>query len=255
MAERSEQHSAWTGPRLLLGTQSVREALRVHGARVTRVLFQSPGTPAVRGLARLAEASGVGDVRWVPKAELDALARGSLHQGAAAWAPPLLKTELASLLLEPQLLALGLDGIQDPQNFGAVVRSAVALAAAPLIWPLNSSAPLTPTTFRASAGAIEHAKLCQVNSLRAALQDAAAADVQVIGLAADAERDLRDIDLTRPSVIVVGSEGEGLSRGVRQNCTVLGRLGKLAHVDSLNASVAAALALYEAIGQRARNAT
>jgi len=237
----------------VLGLQPVREALRVHGAKISSVHIDRRDSPRLAALARFATDQGVREVVRVSRSELDATAAGVAHQGVAAWAPPLDLVPLATLLERDRLLAIALDGIQDPHNFGAVLRSAVGLAGAPVIWGEHASAPLTPATFRASAGAVEHAELCRVPSLVGALQEAADRGLEVVGLQAQAAASLREVDLGLPSIIVVGSEHEGLGRAVRRVCTQHAHLVPRASIDSLNASVAAAVALYEAVSQRAKS--
>ncbi len=232
--------------RLVVGLQPVREALRVHQRAVSEVLLQRQ-TPRLEGVERLASSLGV-PVRHVTRQELDQRSSGAQHQGVVALAPPLPLLTWTAVCEEPLLIAL--DGIVDPQNFGAVVRSAVGVAGAAVVWGENASAPLTPATFRASAGAIEHARLCRVPSLVGALTDAVSRGYAVVGLDGHAEAALHDVDLTGPTVIVVGSEGKGMGRATRKTCTTLARLNMTGTVDSLNASVAAALALYEAGRQR-----
>src|SRR5262249_25160184 len=140
--------------RLVLGLQPVREAIRVHGARLGRVLVMAEREPRLEALARFARDAGA-LVERPPRAELDRLARGGRHQGPACFAPELVLAPLAALHEAARIVAL--DGLQDPQNFGAVIRSAVAFGPSPVLWAEHGSAPLSPTTFRASAGAIEHA--------------------------------------------------------------------------------------------------
>ena len=181
---------------------------------------------------------------------MDRLAQGAQHQGAIAVAPPLELLTWPQVLGRPNLLAVALDRVQDPQNFGAVVRSAVATGDAAVVWGEHASAPLTPATFRASAGAIEHAALCRVPALKDALQSAREAGAQVIGLAAQGDELLSQLDLRGPTVIVLGSEGSGLQSAVRRSCTRLAAVVRPRIVDSLNASVAAAIALYEVAKQR-----
>ncbi len=184
------------------------------------------------------------------RATLERLTAGGRHQGAVADAPPLRMLELDEVLAGDELLLLALDEVQDPQNFGAVIRSAVALANVPVLWGEHSSAPLTPATFRASAGAVEHARLVRVRSLRGALGEAKAAAAQVIALDAGADAELSAFDLRLSTVLVIGSEGQGVRKGVRAEANALARLPMQGPVASLNASVAAALALYEALRQR-----
>jgi 23S rRNA (guanosine2251-2'-O)-methyltransferase len=134
-----------------------------------------------------------------------------------------------------------------------VVRSAVGIAEAPLIWGEHGSAPLSTATFRASAGAIEHARLCRVRSLTAALQEVAAEGVSVVGLDSQATTSLADTDLRGPTLLVLGGENLGLGRSVRRTCSALASLVKTRGVESLNASVAAGIALYEATRQRTKS--
>ena len=238
-----------------MGLQPVREAIKRHRSALQEVLIDERASPKLEALARFASDQAVARITHVPRAELDQLAHGVAHQGAAARAPDLVLTSLVELGDDPTLLGLALDSLQDPQNFGAVVRSAVALGGAAIIWGEHSSAPLTPSTFRASAGAIEHARLCKVKSLHDALAGFAERAVQVVGLDPVAPQRLAQLDLTLPTVLVLGGEGEGLSRAVRRSCTTLAALGGLASIDSLNASVAAGIALYEALRQRTKSTT
>ncbi|HLV67237.1 MAG TPA: RNA methyltransferase [Polyangiaceae bacterium] len=237
-------------PRLILGIQPVRAAIRAHGARLGAVLVESEETPRLAALARFARDQGVSRVEAPGRAALDRLAGSVQHQGAAAWAPPLVLHELEPVLAEPAPLIVALDRIQDPQNFGAVIRSAVALGASAVLWGEHASAPLGPATQRAAAGAIEFARLCRVASLPGALQRAAEAGAQVVGLEARAERPLAAWDLRPPTVLVVGSEHAGMTPAVRRACTGFAALASMGPVESLNASVAAAIALYEAKKQR-----
>jgi 23S rRNA (guanosine2251-2'-O)-methyltransferase len=179
------------------------------------------------------------------------MARGVRHQGAIALAPELLLTPLDELPAEPSALIVALDEVQDPQNFGAVVRSSVAMGATAVVWPEHRSAPLSPAMFRASAGGIEHATLCRVASLTAALESLRARGVAVVGLDMEGTRRIDAIDLRRGSCLVVGAEGKGLRRTVKRLCDELARLPMPGPLASLNASVAVAIGLYEAVRQRA----
>jgi 23S rRNA (guanosine2251-2'-O)-methyltransferase len=234
--------------RLVVGLQPVREALRAHQAAVREVWLQA-NTPRLAGLGRLSQSLGV-SLRQVSRAELDRASKGAQHQGALAWAPAL-KLHTLENVLEAHDLILALDGIVDPQNFGAAIRSAVGLGQAPVVWAENASAPLTPATFRASAGAVEHARLCRVHSLPLSLQLAAERGFRVVGLDAHAGPTLQSLPLTERTLVVLGSEAEGLSKPVRRVCHELARLTDQKLLDSLNASVAAAIALYEVQRQRA----
>lgn len=239
--------------RLVTGLQPVREAIRIHGEKLERVLVEKDGGPQIDAVARFAEGRGA-PVSRVARAELDRAARGARHQGAIAYAPELTLAPLdavESLLAEDRAaVAIALDEIEDPQNFGAVIRSAVALGARAVIWPEHHSAPLSPATFRASAGAVEHALLCRVGALPAALQRLAEAGATVIGLDANAERPIEAISIDGPVVLVVGAEGKGLRKTVKRVCGELARLEMKGPIDSLNASVACGIALYEVVRRR-----
>ncbi|HET9953925.1 MAG TPA: RNA methyltransferase [Polyangiaceae bacterium] len=239
-----------SAPRLVLGLQSVRAAIRRHGRALAAVWLESDDNPRLQAVQRFASDHGVPRIEVVGRDQLARLSGGVLHQGVAAFAPELAFQAFEPLLEEPSLLGIALDRIQDPQNFGAVVRSAVGLNASCVIWGEHSSAPLGTTTARASAGAVEFARLCRVPSLPRALTDAAQAGIQIVGLDAQAKSALHEVDLRRPSVLVIGSEHDGMTPAVRRACTTLARLAGPSAVESLNASVAAAIALYECSRQR-----
>jgi 23S rRNA (guanosine2251-2'-O)-methyltransferase len=238
--------------RLVCGIQPVREAIRARGPELDKVLV-AKGTPAdgpqLDALARFAADHGV-RVERTTRAELDRLTKGATHQGALAWAPELHVIPLEELDLGPRALVIALDELQDPQNFGAIVRSAVALGDAAVMWPEHRSAPLSAAMFRASAGAVEHAKLCRVSALPNALAALRAEGVTVVGLDMNGDRAIAEVALTGPVALVVGAEGKGLRKTVKAACDVLARLPMQGNLASLNASVAAAIALYEVARQR-----
>lgn len=242
-------------PRLVLGLQPVRAAVRAHGSNLGAVLLEAEDNPRLSALARYARDQGVSRVEVVGRAPLDRLAGPVQHQGAAAFAPELSLLSAQSLLEDRNLLGIVLDKVQDPQNFGAVLRSAVGLGPSSVVWGEHSSAPLGPGTLRAAAGAAEFARLCRVSSLPTFLADAASQGVAVIGLEAQAERTLAQHDLRGPTLLVIGSEQSGMTPAVRRGCTAFARLVTPGPIESLNASVAAAVALYEATQQRTKTAT
>jgi 23S rRNA (guanosine2251-2'-O)-methyltransferase len=240
--------------RLITGLQPVREAIRVHGVKLERVLVHDKGGPQIEAVARFATDRGVTKVEQVSMSELDRTSKGARHQGAIAIAPDLTIVGIEELIAsfdvnasEPHIV-IALDEIEDPQNFGAVIRSAVALGATAILWPENHAAPLSPATFRASAGAVEHARLCRVGSLPNALEQLQSkAAARIIGLDAHGPIDIRSIETPKPGaviVLVVGAEGKGLRRVVKRACTELTRLPMTGTIDSLNASVAAGIALF-----------
>ncbi len=238
--------------RLICGLQPVREAVRVHGAKLLRIVLEVGDSPTLDALGRFAGDQGV-RVERASRGELERLADGGRHQGVVAFALPLeVHAGTESLVAIPGAmpLYLCLDELEDPQNFGAIVRSAVAFAATAVVWPEHHSAPLSAAMFRASAGAVEHATLVRVPALPGELTGLRDRGVTVLGLDADAKHPLTDCDLRGPVAIVIGSEGKGLRRPVKQACTRLANLPMSRTLGSLNASVAAAIALYEVYRQR-----
>jgi 23S rRNA (guanosine2251-2'-O)-methyltransferase len=240
--------------RLVCGLQPVREAIRAHGEKLERVLVEAEArepSPQLEALARFARDHGA-RVDRLSRAELDRVTRGVRHQGAVAFAPELRIVPLHELVLGEDALVIALDEVQDPQNFGAVIRSAVAMGASAVMWPEHRSAPLSAATFRASAGAVEHATLCRVSSLPPALDELRARGLRVVGLEMSGDVAIDAVDLAGPAALVVGAEDKGLRKTVKRTCDALASLPMPGPIASLNASVAVAIALYEAVRQRGR---
>ena len=238
--------------RLVFGVQPVREVLRAHGDAAGPLVISDSDSQKLEGLARLAASRDV-PVERAPRAELDRRTKGGMHQGAVIYAPELALLSEEELFVEIEgdasALVMIADGVMDPQNFGAVVRSSVALGARHVIWPEHGSAPLTPATFRASAGAIEHARLVRVRSLPSLFTGLHERGLSTVLLEGSSEQTLESVDLRGPVAIIVGAEDRGAKPAVRRAVTAKARL-PIAVIDSLNASVAAALALYEVGRQR-----
>jgi 23S rRNA (guanosine2251-2'-O)-methyltransferase len=240
---------------LLVGRNPVAEAL---AAKVpATALYVAVGLDAderVTEAIRLAGNRGV-SILEVSRAELDRKTAGLLHQGIALQVPPFVYADLADLLADaaetaPALL-VALDGVTDPRNLGAVIRSALAFGAHGVIVPSRRSAGVTATTWRASAGAAARLPVAQVTNLSRALKDCQEAGMFVVGLDADADSSLDEFDLADdPLVVVVGSEGRGLSRLVGATCDVTVSIPMAASAESLNASVAASVVLAEVARRR-----
>jgi 23S rRNA (guanosine2251-2'-O)-methyltransferase len=177
------------------------------------------------------------------------------HQGVAVAVPPRRYATIDEILAraiergEPPFV-LALDSLEDPQNVGTLLRSAEAAGAHGVIFPLHRQAPLTAAAVKASAGAVEHLLLCPVEDLASALTDLHVRGLRVAGAEAEAPLTVRQADLRGPLAIVVGSEGQGLGPAVRRRCDVLMRIPMRGAIDSLNASVAGSILLFEALGQR-----
>ncbi len=243
-----------TTERLICGLQPVREAIAARGREIRVLVEKNYDAPQLDALARFAKDRGA-HVERVARAELDRASRGVRHQGAIAYAPALRVRSLGELELPDassteRALVVVLDSIEDPQNFGAVIRSAVAFGAGAIVWPEHGAAPLTPATFRASAGAIEHAQLCIVPSLPACLESLKSRGLHIVGLDASGEHAIETVALAKDTALVLGAEGAGLHRAVRKSCDVIARLPMRGPLASINVSAAAAIALYEARRQR-----
>lgn len=242
--------------RILCGVRAVSEALRADPRNINLV-HVSDASPrgALAEVIQLAQAAKL-TVEPTDALALDALAKGVKHQGVIAVCGgdyPYL--DLDALLQHARArsdapLLVALDEVTDPHNFGAIVRSAVALGAHGVITLKDRAAPVTATVVRASAGATEHAAIARVTNLSRALERLRDEGFTAVGLAGEATTSLRDLDLGGALVLVVGSEGSGLRRLVRERCDHLARIDLAGPVTSLNASVAAGVALYEAVRQR-----
>ena len=232
----------------IFGVKPAIEALRAG-----RVTALAVSVRRRRGLAELLELADRRRVRLrrVDPAELDRLAGGAAHQGVVATVRTLETYAVADLVaVRTPPLILVLDGIEDPRNLGAIARTLDAAGGSGLVVPERRAAPVTGAAVKASAGALVHVPLAPVVNLPRALAELKAAGVWTIGLEAEAEQSLYDLDLRLPSAIVIGGEGRGLHRLVRERCDWRAALPMRGRVSSLNASVAAAVALFEAVRQR-----
>ncbi len=227
----------------MVGPRFVAEALA--GGTVTRVLVDPRVRRRLGPLAAAAEQAGV-PLEDADAPTLDGLAGGVRHQGVVAVGPPYPYRSLDELLDAPEPATLvALDEVTDPHNLGAILRSAVAFGATGVLLPRHRSARITPVVTRASAGASERARVAEVTNLQRTLQDLGDRGFQVVGLAGDGDVAIDELARAEGGrVLVVGSEGSGLRRLVRERCTVMARIPFAGPVESLNASVAAAIALY-----------
>jgi 23S rRNA (guanosine2251-2'-O)-methyltransferase len=238
------------GRTLIEGRRTVVEALRA-GRPMDRILLASGANrAALAELLDLARGRGV-EVQTVPRSVLDAEASSGAHQGVLAIVAPLQPIDLIELLALPLAgreppFFLALDGVEDPHNLGALARSAEATGCHGLIVPRRRSAPLSAVAVKTSAGALEHLPVAEVPNLARAVDQLRDAGVWCIGLDGAADASLFDLRLAdEPVCVVVGGEGSGLHRLVRDSCDALVRIPMSGQVESLNASVAGALALFE----------
>jgi 23S rRNA (guanosine2251-2'-O)-methyltransferase len=243
-------------PELLVGRNPVAEALRAEiPANALYVAVGLDSDERITEAIRLAADRGL-PILEVSRGEIDRRTGGIMHQGIALQVPPFAYAELPDLLdivaqstTTPLLVAL--DGVTDPRNLGAVIRSAVAFGAQGVILPTRRSAGVTATAWRTSAGTAARIPVAQVNNLVRALKDCQKAGLSVAGLDADGEITIDELPFAADAlVIVVGSEGRGLSRLVGETCDVRVSIPMSEQAESLNASVAAAVTMAEVARRR-----
>lgn len=247
-------------PSVLVGRNPVREALERGERSIEKVLLaRGSGGRAVEAIRRAAKAAGV-PVQVVPPQRLARLAPGLAHQGVVALAAAVAYADLEAMLhaiapdpdevraRRPVLVAL--DEIEDPHNFGAILRSAVAAGAAGVIVPERRMAPLSAAAVKASAGTADRIPVARAPNLAEALLQLKERGYWVAGLDGGGEETVWTLDWDRPVAIVVGSEGRGLRPRVRDLCDHLVSIPLRGPAESLNASVAAGIALFAAVRER-----
>lgn len=236
---------------IIYGIHAVIEALRA--GRVTQIRVAHRDDERMRRLLDTAKKRGVPVVR-VTRDALDREARPGAHRGIVADISGLPEASLADLARNdhgPPLLVV-LDGVEDPQNVGAILRTVDASGATGLVRQTRRAASLDGAAARASAGAVNHVRVADVVNIARALEELKQAGVWTVGLDANGETPYYELDLTLPTALVVGAEGHGLRRLVRERCDVAATIPMAGHVGSLNVSVAAAIVLFDALRQRRR---
>jgi 23S rRNA (guanosine2251-2'-O)-methyltransferase len=236
---------------IVYGINPVLEALRA--GRVKELRVADRGGDRLRELLSLAREQHVA-VNRLPPDVLTRQAKGGVHQGVIADV-----TEIENYSVEELVrgaaaapLIVVLDGIEDPHNLGAILRTADAAGVDGVVMQTRRSAALGGAAAKASAGAVSHVKIAEVVNIARAIEELKDAGVWSVGLAGEADASYDAIDFTVPSAIVLGAEGTGLRRLVRERCDFLASIPMLGHVGSLNVSVAAGVTLFEAVRQRRR---
>ncbi|MGI6658365.1 MAG: 23S rRNA (guanosine(2251)-2'-O)-methyltransferase RlmB [Dethiobacteraceae bacterium] len=238
--------------RMIKGRRPVLEALKA-GTKITRILLQkgARGGPLTEIIA-LAQQQQI-PVEYWDKQALEKKAAARNHQGVLAEAPPFSYTPFTQLLRnkndEPPFLVI-LDHLQDPQNLGALVRTAYAAGCHGLVIPERRAVQMTPAAARAAAGAAEYLPIARVVNIARCLEECKQAGLWIYGADMDGQSLYTQVDYRGPLALVIGSEGAGLSRLTKEKCDFLVRLPMQGAVASLNASVAGALLLYEVFRQR-----
>jgi 23S rRNA (guanosine2251-2'-O)-methyltransferase len=237
---------------LICGINPVLEALTAGTRHFDRLLVVK-GLRNQRVSEAMARASQMGvPLRFEARETLDRMAAGTPHQGVIAVVSPKPVMPVDDLLAEARdpALVMILDGVEDPRNLGAILRSAEAAGADGVLLPDRHNAGLSDSVARASAGALEHVKVARIGNVAQAIETLKSRGFWIVGLDADGRERWDAVDYKRPVALVMGGEGKGIRRLVKERCDHIVSLPLFGHVSSLNVSVAAGIALYEVVRQR-----
>jgi len=229
--------------RLTIGVHPIREALRANRPLDKVLIAKGASSPRLQEIIDLCREHSV-PVRFEPRDLLDRAAKGLSHQGVIAFGSAHGYVELEAVI-EGATLLIVLDGVEDPHNLGAIVRTAHAAGANALLIPERRSAPLTETVDRASAGALEHLPVARVTNVSQTLEKLKERGFWIYGLDERGPELYDRIEYSTPTAIVIGGEGSGLHQNVQKHCDLLVRIPMAGAVSSLNVSVAAGVVLFE----------
>ncbi|PYS86545.1 MAG: 23S rRNA (guanosine(2251)-2'-O)-methyltransferase RlmB [Acidobacteria bacterium] len=240
---------------IVFGVMPVLEALRSKSGRVERLSIAVGSNPhRLREIFDLAHSAGL-RIDRLSSEQLDRITgRDVNHQGVVAFvaAADYADPDAIFASLSNDTLLLLLDGVEDPRNLGAILRTAECAGVGGVFIPERRAVGLTETVAKSAAGATEHIKVAKVSNLNKLIEDLKKQNVWVVGASADARIDHTEWDWTRASALVLGGEGKGLHRLVAENCDVLVKIPMYGKIDSLNVSVAAGVILFEARRQRGK---
>lgn len=239
---------------IIIGRNSVAEALK-SGRPINKILIaKGERSGSMREIIGTARKQGL-VVQEVEPAKLDDLAKGQRHQGLAALAAPVAYASVEDILAkareqgQPPFLVL-LDELEDPHNVGAILRTADAAGVHGVLMPKRRSCPLSSTVAKTSAGAVEYVPVARIGNIAQTLEQLKKAGLWIVGADMDGDKNYYEADLTGPIVVVVGSEGRGMGRLTKEQCDFVVRIPMRGEINSLNASVACSLMLYEVLRQR-----
>lgn len=241
------------------GRNSVLEALK-SGRAINKILVAKGERPGpVREIVGLARQNGL-VVQEVEQSKLDSISGGMRHQGVLALVPPVAYAEVEDILAkaresgQPPFIVL-LDELEDPHNLGAILRTADATGVHGVLIPKRRSCPLSGTVAKTSAGAVEYVPVARIGNIVQTIEQLKKAGMWVVGADMEGEQNYYESNLTGPLLVIVGSEGQGIGRLVKEHCDFLVRIPMRGKINSLNASVACSLLLYEVLRQREMKAT
>ncbi len=238
---------------MVAGRNAVMEALK--GSRSVNKLMIANGSTegSIKEIIAVAKDKGV-NIQYWDRSKLDSIARGIRHQGVLAQVAPVQYAELEDILQvakdrnEPPFIVL-LDELEDPHNLGAILRTADAAGVHGVLIPKHRSCPLSATVAKTSAGAVEHVPVARVGNLVQTIKKLKQEGLWVAAADMDG-KDYYDTDLTGPLLLIIGSEGQGVGRLVKEQCDFVVRIPMVGKINSLNASVAGSILMYEAMKQR-----
>lgn len=243
-------------PEILEGRNPVLEALK-SGRAINKILVaKGDREGSINQVIAAAKERGI-VVQDVERAKLDAISWTNAHQGVIAYVAPKDYVDVDDILNaaesrgDPPFIII-LDEITDPHNLGAILRTADAVGAHGVIIPKRRAAALTATVSKASAGAVEYVPVARVTNLAQTIEYLKKKNIWVVGTDASGDRSFYESDLTGALALVIGSEGEGMGRLVREKCDFVVNIPMVGRISSLNASVAASIVMYEALRQRSR---
>lgn len=238
---------------MVAGRNAVMEALK--GSRSVNKLMIANGSTegSIKEIIAVAKEKGV-NIQYWDRSKLDSIARGIRHQGVLAQVAPVQYAELEDIFQvakdrnEPPFIVL-LDELEDPHNLGAILRTADAAGVHGVLIPKHRSCPLSATVAKTSAGAVEHVPVARVGNLVQTIKKLKQEGLWVAAADMDG-KDYYDTDLTGPLLLIIGSEGQGVGRLVKEQCDFVVRIPMVGKINSLNASVAGSILMYEAMKQR-----
>jgi len=234
----------------ICGVHAVYEALASNRVPIERIhIAREAHSPKLKEILDLARQRGL-PVRKEERTVMDRLAEGSIHQGIIAISAAATYSDFEVLFRAAKPLIVVLDGVEDPHNLGAVIRTAEACGASGIVVPERHTAPLSPAVAKASAGALAYVPVVRVRNLVNAIDDLKERGVWVIGVDPAGPQDWTRFDYRDGVALVLGGEHRGVRRLVREHCDVLVRIPMAGKIASLNMSVAAAVVMYEIVRQR-----
>lgn len=240
---------------IIYGRNSVMELLTSAGRTINKLLIiKGESQGSIKKIISLAHENHI-VISEATKQKMDEIAEGGNHQGVIAFTTPYEYCEIDDILnvaskRKENPLILILDGIEDPHNLGAIIRTAECMGVHGIIIPKRRAAMVNSTVMKVAAGALEHMLIARVTNINDTIEELKEKGLWIIGTDASGRESIEKVDLKSPIAIVIGSEGEGMSKLTRKRCDILTKINMSGHITSLNASVSAGMVIYEACRQR-----